>query len=385
MRIAHILDRADIVGGVQTYLGHLIPALRGRGVESVIVTGAPGDAVESEFTIVPGVACDGPVVPESVRDRLCEALREIAPDLVVQHVAMSPGVTEVAAQTAPVVVHAHDYFMACPGGTLYLHRSAAFCSEGYGLRCFRRAYTERTTNRRPDRLARAYARTRAWDSAWQHARAVLVASEFVADVHVRRGIPADIVHVVGYPVPLSANIEPAADPPDLLFVGRLADSKGVHVLIDALTELDGVTLAIGGDGPARAHLERRARDRGVAGRVQFLGWVNPSRRNGLMRGAKVFVLPSLWDEPFGIVGVEALGAGTPVVASDVGGVASWLDDGRTGVLVPRGDARALAHALSTLLTDEPRRRAYAASARVAAQRHSLDAHLATLLPALGIT
>jgi glycosyltransferase involved in cell wall biosynthesis len=384
MRIVHILDRADAIGGVQTYLSELLPALAERGIESTVVTGTSGIVPGAEMVLLEGIADDGPRLPASVIGGLRDVLRARKPDLVVQQVAYSPSLAVAASAHAPVVVHTHDYFMTCPGGARYLHSSGSFCAEGHGLRCFPRAYTERTTNRRPDRLLRAYRRTTAWEDVWPLLRRVLVASQFVGDVHERRGISHDSIRVVAYPVTPLIGEPPADDAPDVLYVGRLIDSKGVHVLLGALAQLPGVTAAIAGDGPARDSLEELAAQLGITDRVRFLGWIEPRRRTSLYRGSRVFALPSLWDEPFGIVGVEALGAGLPVVASAAGGVPDWLEDGVTGTLVPRGDATALAGALATLLNDRDRHARYSDAARRVPERFAMARHLELLLPALGL-
>jgi glycosyltransferase involved in cell wall biosynthesis len=90
----------------------------------------------------------------------------------------------------------------------------------------------------------------------------------------------------------------------------------------------------------------------------------------------------LWDEPFGIVGLEALAAGVPVVASDVGGIPSWLVDGEAGLLVPRGDSDALAEKLGIVLRDDDAHRRLAEAAPDVVARFSIERHLELLLPEL---
>ena len=94
------------------------------------------------------------------------------------------------------------------------------------------------------------------------------------------------------------------------------------------------------------------------------------------------VVPSLWPEPFGLVGIEALAAGRPVVASATGGIEDWLDDGVSGVCVKPGDARELARALDALLADPDRRRAMGEAGKLAVQsRFSPESHVLALLDA----
>jgi glycosyltransferase involved in cell wall biosynthesis len=339
VRILHLVDGLDAVGGVQAYLALLLPELERRGHENVF---------SGDF------------------------------DVCLAHV---PSVDEVraAAERGPVVAYAHDYFMVCPGNQRYLERSETFCEEGTSFRCFYRAYTERSTNRRPDRLVRAYRRARDWEALWPHLHRILVASPFVADVLARGGAPAGRVHVVAYPV-APAQPGPAEEGYDVVYVGRLVAAKGVHVLLRALARLDGVRALVAGDGPARAGLEREAERLGLD--VHFAGWIDGDRRAALLRGSRVFVLPSLWDEPFGIAGVEALAAGIPVVASDVGGIPSWLSEGEGGLLVPRGDATALAEAIRRVLDDDALAARLGAAGPTAAARFSIESHLELLLPEL---
>lgn len=382
MRIIHILDRADAVGGVQTYLRQLVPGLARRGVASTVVTGSQGAIADAEMVRVAGVGIDAAVLPHEVLSALRRVVAEREPSLVLQHVAPSPSIVSALAPLAPVAVYAHDYFMSCPGNARYLHRSERFCDEGHGVRCLWRAYTERSTNRRPDRMVLALRRTTAWDGAWPSLLRVLVSSPFVADVHLRRGVPEPLVRVVGYPVNPQEPGPAATDGADVVYVGRVVGSKGVQILLRALAPLDGISAVIAGDGPARPALESLSARLGVGSRVRFLGWIDSRRRTELFRAARMFVLPSLWDEPFGIVGLEALASGLPVVAADTGGISSWLNEGVAGTLVPRGDVPALSAAIERLVADDELRARYAAAGPAAAARFGLAPHVEGLLAAL---
>jgi glycosyltransferase involved in cell wall biosynthesis len=333
----------------------------------------------SEMRMAEAPLLDGAVLPTGVRRELERAIEALRPDVVVSHIAMNPAVARAAARFAPVVVHAHDYFTACPGGARYEERSQVFCEEGPGARCFWRAYMERTTNRRPDRLVRAYSRVRAWRDSSSFVNRFFVASPFVRDVLA--AWHGGIITVVGYPVErwAGAPVEPSIRP-DVVYVGRLARSKGVSVLVRAAAMLDGTSMVIAGDGPERGELEREVHKLGLADRVRFVGTVDPAQREGLFQAAQVFAMPSLWDEPFGIVGVEALAAGLPVVASRVGGIPMWLDGG--GVLVERGSVVDLAGGLDAVLRDDDRRARLAAQGPEVARRFSADAHLDQVIPEL---
>ena len=128
--------------------------------------------------------------------------------------------------------------------------------------------------------------------------------------------------------------------------------KGVHMLMDALAEAgDGADLIILGDGPRkyRDFLERRVARLGLGSRVEFIGGQPHEKLAGFYVRSRVVVVPSVWPEPFGIVGIEAMAHGRPVVAFDVGGIRDWLADGETGFLVPRGDVKGLAEGVGKLV------------------------------------
>src|SRR5690606_6979050 len=98
--------------------------------------------------------------------------------------------------------------------------------------------------------------------------------------------------------------------------------------------------------------EARAMSLGCADRIELREWVDRASVRAIYSGATVLAFPSLWPETLGIVGLEALACGVPVVASDIGGVREWLRPGETGIPVPPGDAGALAAGLHDLLFDE---------------------------------
>jgi glycogen(starch) synthase len=140
--------------------------------------------------------------------------------------------------------------------------------------------------------------------------------------------------------------------PFVLAIGRHVLQKGFDVLIDAFRALAvdpafDWDLVIAGDGPQRDALEARAAAAGLSTRVRFVGRTDRPVTVALFREAEVFVLPSRW-EPFGIVNLEAMAAGTPLVASLVGGVPEFVEDGVTGLLVEADDARTLAGAIRRL-------------------------------------
>jgi glycosyltransferase involved in cell wall biosynthesis len=124
---------------------------------------------------------------------------------------------------------------------------------------------------------------------------------------------------------------------------------------------------LAGDGFERPTLARLAEELGIASDVHFLGWVPNSALPEYYRAAALSVVPSL-EEGFGIPAAEAMGCEVPVVASDAGGLPEVVEHGVTGLIVPRGDSRALAQAIGSLLENPELRRRMGAAGRERALR-----------------
>lgn len=131
----------------------------------------------------------------------------------------------------------------------------------------------------------------------------------------------------------------------IFFIGRLVQEKGVHVLLDAVPKIVAhsgpVKVLIAGEGPRKDFLMYKARAMGIENLVDFVGYVNDEARNKLFKMADVAVFPSLY-EPFGIVALEAMAAGTPVVVSDSGGLGEIVQHGVNGLKAYVGSADSLA-------------------------------------------
>jgi glycosyltransferase involved in cell wall biosynthesis len=149
----------------------------------------------------------------------------------------------------------------------------------------------------------------------------------------------------------------AVEGPYLLFVGRLASNKGLLPLVDAFSALgpahrDVSLVIVGIDGGMQSSVEARVREKGLGGRVRLLGHVDEEALLAdAYRGARATVLPSEY-EAFGLVLLESMAQGTPVIASRVGGIPEVVEDGKGGVLVTPGDVPRLTEAMDRLLGDD---------------------------------
>lgn len=155
----------------------------------------------------------------------------------------------------------------------------------------------------------------------------------------------DIPPVLPKPLPV--------DPPILLYLGRLVKEKGIDVALSAfpgiLARFPLTRMVIAGDGPERPPLDQQARSLGIRDSVDFLGWVSPDDVSDLINTASMVVVPSRWEEPFGFVALEAGLMARPVVATRVGGLQEIIVHSKTGLLVTKEDSQELCHAINSLL------------------------------------
>lgn len=158
----------------------------------------------------------------------------------------------------------------------------------------------------------------------------------------------------------------ALDAPYFVYIGRLVQEKGVHVAIQALAVMRQTAhLVIAGKGPMEAELKSVAEAWGLENRVHFVGRVTDDERDAWLRNATGGLVPSLY-EPFGIVALEVMASGAPVIVGDTGGLAEIVSHGEDGLKVTPGDRAALAAQMDRLLTDPAEAKRLAEAGRVTA-------------------
>ena len=185
----------------------------------------------------------------------------------------------------------------------------------------------------------------------------------------RRGVDASAFHPRFRSAQMRMEMtEGNPDDTVLITVGRLSDEKQLEHIRPALERLPGARLVLVGDGPARATLERFYADLPVT----FMGYLSGERLAQAYASADIFVFPSRL-ETFGLVVIEAMAAGLPVVASRVGGVAEIVREGDTGYTFASGDAEAIVAGISKIASDFENMRRMGADARAYAEGQSWDA------------
>lgn len=355
MRILVACERVDAEGGTETYLQTLVPALVARGHDVRVVAravavpgayGVPAEAVDWSDEHDPPSA--------TAAARVASIASAFAPDVAAVHNVLDAGVLAALALHAPrVVFHLHDHRPFCPNGDRLYPQGGGICGAPMGMatcgwHALRNgcAYGPRKRTLDLIRIREGVARAVAM------ADTTVTLSRYVADLAERNGVPADRTRVVAPPLPLEAfapNPAPPRGGAGVLFAGRVMPSKGGRSLVRALARIPNPqrpVLRIAGEGPDLPGVLAAAGRQGV--RVDALGRLAASELRAAYDDAAVVAMPSLWGEPFGLVGIEAFARGRPVVAYDAGAIAEWLAPG-AGRVVPRGDEASFATAIQELL------------------------------------
>jgi glycosyltransferase involved in cell wall biosynthesis len=197
---------------------------------------------------------------------------------------------------------------------------------------------------------------------------------------IANGIDAARIAITPPPLPDAAYAAHPAKRPrtrTLLFASRLTPRKGLRSLLGSLARIapaDRPHLVVAGDGDAEERDARAQAERDGIG-VTWRGHLTASDLRAAIDEADAVAVPSLWPEPFGLVGIEAQARGRPAVAYRVGGIGEWI--GGAGIAVRRGDERALASAIGTVL-DDAEWSGLATTARAHAERYRLGAHVERL-------
>jgi glycosyltransferase involved in cell wall biosynthesis len=208
---------------------------------------------------------------------------------------------------------------------------------------------------------------------------VIIPSRFFADIARGWGLPADRISVVPNPAPAIDRVTSRDELrgqlgirfPTFVFVGRLVDAKNLPLAITALRAVPDASLVVIGDGPEREELVRMIASSGVTDRVSLRGALPRAAAIEWLRAADAAILPSKF-ENFPHAAVEALAAGTPVIATSVGGVPEIVQTGVTGILVAPGDARAFGAAMASLVEDRELRESLRDGARAVSGRYRVE-------------
>ena len=357
MRLLFVHERFGAFGGAEANVLLTATELKRRGHAVAILHGANTGKDEQTWTD----AFDDryPLPRARQADILRLALADFRPNVIFLHKLAELDVLGALADCrVPVVRMVHDHDLYCLRGYKYNPITRQVCTRAASAYCvfpcggtiardsgsaipvkwlsYGAKQRELTLNRRFHRL--------------------IVATEFMKSELTRNGFTESQIEIHA-PVPRSADDTFQATFSErnrIVYAGQVIRGKGVDVLLESLARVRlPFECVILGDGSHREHCEQLSRRLGLADRVHFTGFVSQPQIASYYRDASLSVVSSLWPEPFGATGLEAMRCGLPVVAFDAGGIREWLRDGFNGFLVPWMDRERYAAAVEKLLGDKP--------------------------------
>lgn len=353
-----------VVGGLARHVAELSEHLAAQGHEVTVVTAGDGQLPR-----------DGD--HHGVRVLRTGIEHPHPPDFLSSILQLNLGLVEEVLKAGLIdrgiqIVHAHDWLVAYAARALKQGLRRPLIATIHA--------TEHGRNRGLHNDLQRYISNVEWWLTYEAWRVIACSQFMKSELRGVFQLPADKIHVIPngvvpercrdrLPSDLTAfrNRFAAPDEQIVFFMGRLVPEKGVGVLLDAipqvLTWYPHTKFVIAGSGPQEAELKARARELGVFDRIFFTGFIDDQTRNGLLAVASVAVFPSTY-EPFGIVALEAMAAGVPVVVSDTGGLGEIVDHGRTGLKAFPGNVHALAQQIMILLGSSELRSRLAAAARL---------------------
>ena len=341
-------------GGAEAYISWLRDGLRAVGDEVRLITSSAGSAGNGTAEYIAygteNVAAQAflQIVNPFAVSVVRKALREFRPDVVFVNMFahhLSPAILHSFGRV-PIVLSVSDYKCVCPIGSK-LRPDGSLCTTPPGWVCHE-VHCVSLPHWLRDRPRYDLLR-----SGVARAARVVSCSDWVRKELALSGIESECIHLP-VPQPGARYARSRSVEPRIFYCGRLDIEKGVDRLISAFAlvapDAPEAVLRIAGRGPERDRLESLARELGVDQRVAFLGWLEPDDVERELSSAWLLAAPSLWAEPLGLVALEAIVRGVPVLASASGGFAETVEEGITGMLVPNGDVAALTIALRDVVS-----------------------------------
>ncbi len=390
MRVAVVTHAARKIGGAETYIEALLPALENAGHRTAAVFESDGDLSRPPIRIPSQMQCWS--VQDHGPDVALLRLMSWAPDVLYVHGLRSVDLEARIQRIAPSVFYTHNFYGQCISGSkCYRHPAKTTCTRTFGRGCLAHFLLQGCGGSNPVQMFKDYQLQAARLRLLPLYTRVLTNSNYIVTELSRHAVQSECVPL--FPSKLPA--EPPAigefalpterDPWRLLFLGRAEPLKGGDLLLKALPlvaqSIDrSLSLTIAGDGPALSEWKQIADGiRNDRIEIDFAGW--STRTEDLFSRSHLFVMPSVWPEPFGLSGIEAGCYAVPAVAFATGGIPEWLHEAENGHLAPTDPptAKNLAAAITSALSDRKHYLRLRANALVRAREFNLSRHMDSLL------
>jgi len=381
MRLLYIHERIGALGGAEANILLTAQMLRHRGHSVAIAHGESGSSnPEWDEAFAARLALGS---PDSIRPGSLErAFSQFNPDVLFLHKFSDPRVLDALASCGlPVIRMVHDHDIYCMRSYKYHYLSRRICTRPASAYCILPCGASLGRNYEagfPIRWVSFQAKLREI-AVNKRFHTLIVATEFMRGELLKNGFDEGQIEIhAPVPRPTSSLALPSFGKRNLIvYSGQIIRGKGVDVLLESLARVKSpFECVILGDGSQRAECERLCTRLGLDDRVHFAGFVPQAQIADYYREASLAVMSSLWPEPFGAAGLEAMRHGLPVVAFDAGGIREWLLDGINGFLVPWMDRKTFAERVDMLLLDKALARNLGEAGRqLADERYNFDAYL----------
>jgi len=355
MKLLFVHQHFGAWGGAETNIQTTARELKRRGHALSLLYAEPtGRNEEAWHDLFPQTF----VLPAKERvAAVARVLEKLRPDLIYLHSIADLNVLEaLLASATPVIRMVHDHALYCLRGYKYHPLTRKVCERPASFHCVFPCLASVARNRGaglPLKFVSYRERLRELELS-RRCKRLVVYSDYSRAELVRNGFdPARIQIHVPLPTRPEGPVSSFSERNLVLFAGQIIRGKGVDLLLRALAKVRvPFECEILGDGNHRRYCEKLCSSLGLSGRVRFRGFVPPDQMERSYLEASAFAMSSVWPEPFGLVGPEAMRYGLPVVAFDAGGIREWLLDGENGFLVPWMDTDSFAARLQELLLDK---------------------------------
>ena len=373
MKLLFVHQMLGEFGGAEANIRLSAQELKGRGHTLGLLHQQSSGRAETEWR---ALFTECLQVPEQAgANSVSRFLKEFGPQVIYLNNLSDLQVLEALLRSGiPVVRMVHDHSLYCMRSYKYNYFTRRICTRAFSPFCVFPclASVGRNSNGGFPYKWVSYTAKKKEIALNRECQQLVVYSEYLKKELLANGFDGNKIAVC-VPIRVASNESLSCTFSDrnlILFAGQLIRGKGVDVLLQALARVQThFECAILGDGSHRRHCERLSQRLGLSDRVKFHGYVLPAELGAFYRDASVFVMGSLWPEPFGMAGPEAMRYGLPVVAFDAGGIREWLTDGENGYLIPWKNADLFAARLDQMLRDKALARRLGRAAFEAVQRY----------------
>jgi glycosyltransferase involved in cell wall biosynthesis len=332
LKVLNLLPYMPEGGGLATYLNQLRSALDFMQI--------PHETWETANHVM-GISKH---MNSEVLDIVIEKIKNFNPSHIFVHWRIDPRL--VAAFPHKTYFFVHDTFLMCLG---YHHRLGKPCFKKFDARCLAQATLTHCGVRRPDRIFKEFHFLKNLITTLKiHNIPIVTVSQFLIDFHKNQGL-TDNPYYLLRPYEKIRQPQIMVEKKYILYAGGFNAIKGFNTLIKA-TQLRTSTLPIliAGFSHKQNELASLIQQHGLQDTLKVIGHVDQNTLSQYYAQSYFSLMPSLLHEAFGIVGLESMAHGIPVIASQVGGISEWLQDQHNGYLIPAGDAYALANCIDRL-------------------------------------